>query len=146
MDFILKLIYFSYKDKLYIPLIIGQTMRRVKRERIFKGIITLMILKSLWDSPKHGYLLESEIGEIIGEKLSEGEIYSLLKHMEMRGFVSSKAEVCNNRLRKYYEITPKGREFFLKHKAPITTMIPMMMELKKFMDSLDTDQPENKNQ
>jgi Predicted transcriptional regulators len=122
-------------------------MRRVKRERIFKGIITLMILKALWDSPKHGYLLENEISNMIGDRLSEGEIYSLLKHMELRGFVSSKSEVCNNRLRKYYEITPKGREFFLKHKAPIAIMIPMIMELKKFMDSLDsTDELNNKNQ
>ncbi len=111
-------------------------MRRVKRERIFKGIITLIILKSLWNSPKHGYLLENEISEKINERLSEGEIYSLLKHMELRGFVNAKSEMCNNRMRKYYEITPRGREFFLSHKGPIKIMIPMMKELEEFMNSL----------
>ncbi|MCL4412964.1 MAG: PadR family transcriptional regulator [Candidatus Thermoplasmatota archaeon] len=114
-------------------------MRNEKRERQFKGIISLLVLKSIWSTPKHGYNLENEISERIGEKLSEGEIYSLLKHMEIRGFVKSHTKVENGRVRRYYEINPEGRKFFMKHRTPLMTVGPIMEELLDFMAKVDKD-------
>lgn len=108
-------------------------MRMEKRERIFKGVITLLVLKSIWDSPKHGYILENEINSKLGEKLSEGEIYSLMKHMEIRGFVRSYTMVENNRTRRYYEITDKGKEFLLKHKHALEVVGPLISEVWDFI-------------
>ncbi len=108
-------------------------MRMEKRERIFKGVITLLVLKSIWDAPKHGYLLENEINTKLGEKLSEGEIYSLMKHMEIRGFVKSFTVMENGRVRRYYEITEKGKEFLKKHKHALEVVSPLIGEILNFI-------------
>ncbi|MGC8546310.1 MAG: PadR family transcriptional regulator [Thermoplasmata archaeon] len=104
-----------------------------KRERIFKGVITLLVLKSIWDGPKHGYLLENEINTKLGEKLSEGEIYSLMKHMEIRGFVRSFTLMENSRMRRYYEITEKGKEFLIKHRHALEVVSPLINEISDFI-------------
>ncbi len=109
-------------------------MRMEKRERIFKGVITLLVLKSIWSGPKHGYLLENEINTKLGEKLSEGEIYSLMKHMELRGFVKSFTVMENSRMRRYYEITDKGKEFLLKHKHALEVVGPLISEISEFIN------------
>jgi len=105
-----------------------------KRERIFKGVITLLVLKSIWDGPKHGYLLENEINNKLGEKLSEGEIYSLMKHMEIRGFVRSFTMMENSRMRRYYEITEKGKSFLIKHKHALEVVNPLINEILDFIN------------
>lgn len=110
-------------------------MRGRKRERIFKGIISLLILKALWNSPKYGYLLESEIDSKLGEKLSDGEIYSILRNMEIKRLLRSYTISEHGRIRKYYEINEAGKKFLLEHQHSLKIAAPLIEEIREFIDS-----------
>jgi DNA-binding PadR family transcriptional regulator len=88
-----------------------------ERKKMLKGIISLMILKMLYEKPIHGYEINKEISLKIGEELSPGYVYVLLKVMSNKGLINAKRE-SNNRGQKLteYYITDKGIEFLKKHK------------------------------
>jgi len=79
----------------------------------FKNGLDGLILATLKDGPKHGYLVSKAIkGKSEGVfKLGEGQLYPTLHRMERDGFVSSTWEQQETKPpRKVYEITPEGSE------------------------------------
>lgn len=111
-------------------------MKNEKRGRIFKGIISLIILKLLWNHASYGYSLEREISRGLGENLSSGEIYSILRNLEIRGLVKSAVNPEPGRKRKYYEISAEGREYLLKQARSMDVAISYIEELRKFVHSV----------
>jgi len=85
-----------------------------------KGSTELLILSLLSGRARHGY----EIGKLI-ELRSEGKLqfriaslYPILCRLEDRGFIAGRwVEKAGERRRRYYRLTPKGKEYLREQRA-----------------------------
>ena len=84
----------------------------IPRELI-KGTLKYMVLNLLQTLPKmYGY----EITQVLDEKssgrikLTFAALYPVLHKLEAAGLVRAETENVNNRIRKYYSLTPKGKK------------------------------------
>ena len=57
----------------------------------------------------YGYSLIQRLGEL-GLDIEEGTLYPLLRRLEKQGLLQSEWETSEARPRKYYQISPQGRE------------------------------------
>jgi len=78
-----------------------------------KGSAEFLILSLLRHEPRHGYelskLIESRSGGVVQFQVSS--LYPLLYRMERRGWIRGRwVERAGQRRRRYYSITPAGRE------------------------------------
>ena len=78
-----------------------------------KGFLKTIILKLLHKNKSmYGYEITKQV-EKISEgkiKLTFGAIYPTLHKLEKAGLLTSKSKEFDNRLRKYYSLTAKGKE------------------------------------
>jgi PadR family transcriptional regulator len=73
---------------------------------------TFLILTALADESRHGYAIISEVERISGRtvRLRAGTLYTALDRLLDAGLVSvEREEVVDSRLRRYYQLTEKGR-------------------------------------
>jgi DNA-binding PadR family transcriptional regulator len=84
----------------------------IPRELI-KGTLKYMVLNLLQTHPKmYGY----EITQVLDEKSAGGikltfaALYPVLHKLEAEAMVRTETENVNNRIRKYYTLTPKGKK------------------------------------
>ena len=79
-----------------------------------KGVFEILVLKLLSEGEKYGYELLLELKERGGElfAVKEGTLYPILYRLEDDGLASSRWSRPEGRevSRKYYSITPKGKE------------------------------------
>jgi len=83
-------------------------------QQLLKGLIDPIILSIINQLPTYGYQIVKELQRRSGGslKLKAGTIYPSLLRLEKNGLVSSKwQQVTQNRRRRYYRITEKGRRF-----------------------------------
>ena len=85
---------------------------------LVRGSIELMVLSSLSDGAKYGYLIQQRLRESSGElvDLKAGTLYPILHKLEQDKFVKSKWDSSTGRKRKWYELTAAGQKR-LKHQA-----------------------------
>lgn len=107
-------------------------MREERRERTFKGIISLVILRHLWRGPSYGYEMEREVKRSLGFALSSGEIYSILRNMEIRGLVRINVQNQSGRRRRYYEISTEGRRYLIDQIQSMEYAVSFLSEILKF--------------
>jgi DNA-binding PadR family transcriptional regulator len=72
---------------------------------------TFMILTALADGSQHGYGIIGEVTEISGGRvrLRAGTLYTALDRLRADGLVDvDREEIVDNRLRRYYRLTPDG--------------------------------------
>ena len=72
---------------------------------------TFLILTALAAGSQHGYGIISEVAEISGERvqLRAGTLYTALDRLRADGLIEmDREEVVDNRLRRYYRLTPEG--------------------------------------
>jgi DNA-binding PadR family transcriptional regulator len=72
---------------------------------------TFMILTALADGSQHGYGIINEVAEISGNRvrLRAGTLYTALDRLRADGLINvDREEVVDNRLRRYYRLTPEG--------------------------------------
>ena len=72
---------------------------------------TFLILTALADGSQHGYGIISEVAEISGTRvrLRAGTLYTALDRLRADGLIEvDREEVVDNRLRRYYRLTPEG--------------------------------------
>jgi len=70
-----------------------------------------MILTALADGSQHGYGIINEVAEISGNRvrLRAGTLYTALDRLRADGLIEvDREEVVDNRLRRYYRLTPEG--------------------------------------
>lgn len=79
------------------------------KKRLFQGFICLHILHHADQHPIYGSWMLEELAEH-GYKLSPGTLYPLLHSLEKENILSAREENVNGKIRKYYELTQKGRE------------------------------------
>ncbi len=83
------------------------------RDQIRKGSTTLLILAVLSEEPMYGYQISRELARRSGGyfDMKEGLLYPLLHRMQREGLLSSEWQAASgSRRRKYYTITPAGKE------------------------------------
>ena len=117
-------------------------MKVERRGRTFKGIISLVILRNLWNEPNYGYILEKEVNRCLGQKLSNGEIYSILRNLEIRGLVHKKNGQEKDGKRKYYEISNDGRKYLVNQSRTLESAMDSIGEIIRFVHSLSDKERE----
>ena len=81
--------------------------------KLYKGSLSTIILKLLSDTDKmYGYEITQKVkaltqGELI---ITEGALYPALHKLEAEGVLEVEVARVDNRLRKYYKLTDKGKE------------------------------------
>ncbi|MGC8561968.1 MAG: PadR family transcriptional regulator [Thermoplasmata archaeon] len=117
-------------------------MKEEKRGRTFKGIISLVILRNLWNEPNYGYVLEKEVNRCLGQKLSNGEIYSILRNLEIRGLIYKRANQEKDSKRKYYEISNDGRRYLINQSRTLEFAMDSIGEIIRFVHSVSDKEKE----
>lgn len=79
---------------------------------LLKGTLQTIILKILADHGKmYGYEITQRVKELSAGTilLTEGALYPTLHKMEAEGFLQTETESIGKRIRKYYSLTPIGK-------------------------------------
>ncbi|MFC4590267.1 PadR family transcriptional regulator [Sphaerisporangium corydalis] len=72
---------------------------------------TFLILTALAGGSRHGYGIITDVAQISGDRvrLRAGTLYSALDRLRLDGLVDViREEIVDNRLRRYYRLTPEG--------------------------------------
>jgi len=83
-----------------------------KSADVMQGTLDLLILKALSVEPIHGWGISYRIRQLSREvfRIGQGSLYPALHRFENRGWVNSYWKTSeNNRIARYYELTPGGR-------------------------------------
>ncbi|HCF51447.1 MAG TPA: PadR family transcriptional regulator [Syntrophomonas sp.] len=86
---------------------------------LLTGSTTMLILKLLEDTDMYGYQMIEELNRKSKNvfALKAGTLYPLLHTLEQKELVTSYEKTAGNaRVRKYYSITKKGRNYLLAKK------------------------------
>ena len=76
-----------------------------------KGLLELCVLNALSRGECYGYELCRQLEEVPGLGVTEGTLYPLLYRLRLAGLVSTRLEESSDGpVRKYYQLTPTGRE------------------------------------
>ncbi len=78
------------------------------RLELRRGVVVLAVLSQM-DTASYGYNLIQQLAEK-GLDIEEGTLYPLLRRLEKQGLLESKWEMGESRPRKYYQISPAGRQ------------------------------------
>ena len=73
-----------------------------------RGLLEICVLAAMRSEETYGYKLIRDVSPYI--EISESTLYPILKRLEAGRFVTVRSAEHNGRLRKYYSITPAGRE------------------------------------
>ena len=79
---------------------------------LWRGSLEMMVLSTLADGPKYGYLIQSRLKESSRERLSlqAGTLYPILHRLESGKLVKARWDDSTGRRRKWYELTAAGRK------------------------------------
>lgn len=79
-----------------------------------RGTLKTIILKLLAQNKKmYGYEITQRVSDLSGAeiKLTFGALYPILYKLEAEGLLVTTTEIVDNRVRKYYSLTPEGKRF-----------------------------------
>lgn len=79
--------------------------------QVRKGVLELAILNTLGAGPLYGYDIVRRLGDVDSLVITEGTIYPILSRLKNEEYVESYIEESSSGPpRKYYRLTPRGRE------------------------------------
>ena len=73
-----------------------------------KGVLEICVLSAIEKQESYGYKIISDLAPYV--TVSESTLYPILRRLEQSGAVNSRSVEFNGRLRRYFSITPIGRE------------------------------------
>lgn len=73
-----------------------------------RGVLEICVLSAMLNKETYGYEMIKAISPVV--EISESTLYPILRRLESGKFVTVRSAEHNGRLRKYYSITPRGRE------------------------------------
>lgn len=95
-------------------------------DAIFRGIfLSFMRVHVLYHAEKeaiYGAEMEEELSRH-GYQVSPGTLYPLLHGLEEAKYLSSKEQVVNGKVRKYYRITPAGKRALARLRPKIRELV-----------------------
>jgi DNA-binding PadR family transcriptional regulator len=92
----------------------------------FLGFIKIHILHHASEEPIYGLWIIEELGQH-GYQLSPGTLYPILHALEADGLLRSSEQLVDGKIRKYYEITSKGRKTLAEVKKKIKELVDEVM-------------------
>lgn len=99
-------------------------------KELLKGTLSVIILNLLAENGRmYGYEIFQRVKELSDEKilLKDGSLYPALQKLSKDGLLSYEEEYVGKRVRKYYYLTPKGKQ----------EKVVYLEELKDFMMTLN---------
>lgn len=102
----------------------------MQKNNLYKGSLSTIVLKLLSDKGKmYGYQITRDVEQITsGElKVTEGALYPILHKLEAKGLLSVEMQKVNNRIRKYYFITEKGKK----------ETVDLISEMKNYIQNME---------
>jgi DNA-binding PadR family transcriptional regulator len=96
---------------------------------LIKGSLKTIVLKLLEENGRmYGYEITRKVEDLTAGKikLSYGALYPVLHKLESEGILVTESENFNNRIRIYYQLTPKGH----------SVVAEKIKELNEFIESL----------
>ena len=73
-----------------------------------RGLLEVCVLKALEKQDSYGYQIIKDLSPAV--TLSESTLYPILKRMQSAGCIAEYSVAHNGRLRKYYHLTPVGKQ------------------------------------
>lgn len=89
-----------------------------EKYQLYKGFLEPIILKLLEQQGRmYGYEITQKVKEQTkGElQITEGALYPLLHRLEASGLLEAETEKTDNRVRKYYSLTKKGKKETIRY-------------------------------
>jgi PadR family transcriptional regulator PadR len=101
------------------------------RDQMRKGSTEILILTLLAKRPMYGYEISQQLKLRSGGyfEMKEGLLYPALHRMQQNGWLSSEWRAVDGRNRKYYLLTPLGREMLGEQAAEWMTFIEQLHTL-----------------
>lgn len=102
----------------------------MQKNNLYKGSLSTIVLKLLNDKGRmYGYKITREVEKITSGELviTEGALYPTLHKLEAKGLLSVEIQKVNNRPRKYYFLTDKGKK----------ETVNLLNEMKTFIQNMD---------
>jgi PadR family transcriptional regulator PadR len=87
----------------------GKMTRSTDQSGLFTGLIRLHILHHACHEPIFGLGMIEELARH-GYRLSPGTLYPIVHGLEKKGFLRSKQQQVNSKIRRVYSATPSGRK------------------------------------
>ena len=83
-------------------------------ESFKRGTVDLVVLSVLLERDMYGYEIVKTVKEKSGGKyeIPLGTLYPVLYRFIENGYLSDRDEIVNKRLRKYYHLEEKGKDFY----------------------------------
>jgi PadR family transcriptional regulator, regulatory protein PadR len=94
-----------------------------------RGVIVLGVLSQL-EEERYGYALINRLKEK-GLEVDQGTLYPLLRRLESQGLLESNWRIETDRPRRYYVLSPSGRELLPRLRREWTGTVSMMNKLLK---------------
>ncbi|WP_438968950.1 PadR family transcriptional regulator [Nonlabens sp.] len=101
----------------------------MSNNQLYRGSLTTIIMRLLEQEGKmYGYEITQKVKEITGGsmQIKEGALYPSLHKLQAEGHLKVEAEKVENRIRKYYSLTPQGKK----------EAVNMLSELREYMENM----------
>jgi PadR family transcriptional regulator PadR len=94
-----------------------------------RGVIVLAVLSYLQEE-QYGYSIMKLLADQ-GMEVDQGTLYPLLRRLEAQGLLESRWRVEEARPRRYYVISPTGKDVLLRLKAEWEKIVETMSRIMK---------------
>jgi PadR family transcriptional regulator, regulatory protein PadR len=94
---------------------------------LYSGLIRLHVLHHASEGPLFGFGMIQELRRH-GYRVGPGTLYPSLHRMEQKGYLRSKRQVVAGKIRRVYEITPRGRTELRQVKEKVRELYHEMIE------------------
>jgi DNA-binding PadR family transcriptional regulator len=101
---------------------------------LIKGTLKTIVLKLLAENKKmYGYEITQKVKEMTSEKIqiTEGALYPTLHALEADGYLKTETEFIGKRVRKYYSLSPEGKNL---SKQKVNEFADFMNTMKFLLD------------
>lgn len=98
------------------------------KQTVVKALLPQIILTQAASGEMHGYALIKHIRKRFGIYLGASTVYPALNDLEKQGFIQSQWEMLNERPRKVYTLTNKGK-LLLGQTTTVLAFVNKMMEV-----------------
>ena len=79
-------------------------------QRVTRNFLDILVLRLIQSEPMWGYKIIKKTEKLFEITLRHGVLYPLLNTLETEGYTSSRKTTTRGRVRKVYEIRPKGTQ------------------------------------
>src|SRR3954463_8956352 len=104
------------------------------KNELLPGTLDMLILKTLWMEPMHGYGIAQHLQMLSADVLTieEGSLYPALQRMRVKGWVVAEWKIsANNRRARVYTLTTAGKKQLGLEQSRFAEMFAAIMRVRK---------------